>query len=308
MELYFNCLSFAAVYKLYDERYITYAVRENSEVRIKLFCVDPSFLLKKTCDKVRASVFFSATLLPLNYFRDILGGSDEDYTIRLVSPFERDNLCLVAADNISTKYKDRQDSYVLVMDYIKAVISSKTGNYFVFFPSFEYMKRVHALYVEAWPEDSVIVQTGGMKEEEREQFLQRFEDNPETSLTAFAVMGGIFSEGIDLVGDRLSGAIVVGVGLPQVCPERDIISGYFKKKNGLGFEYAYMFPGMNRVLQAAGRVIRTEQDRGVVLLLDERFLQWRYLELFPPEWSEHLRVSSTKAAEKAVDEFWNKYS
>lgn len=307
LELYFNCLSFIAVYKLYDERYITYTVREGNEVGLKLFCVDPSYLLSKACDKVRSSIFFSATLLPLNYFRDILGGSEDDYTMRLVSPFERNRLCLAAADNISTKYKDREDSYALVAEYVKAAVSRKTGNYFVFFPSFEYMNKVHSLYVEAWPGDRVILQNNSMSEDEREQFLQMFEEDPQISLVAFAVMGGIFSEGIDLAGDRLSGAVVVGVGLPQVCAERDIICSYFREKNGLGFEYAYMFPGMNRVLQAAGRVIRTEQDKGFVLLLDERFVQRRYLELFPTEWSGYLRVSSTEAAGRAVEEFWKQW-
>jgi DNA excision repair protein ERCC-2 len=304
LELYFNCLSFSAVFKLYDERYVTYVVRESSEVHLKLFCTDPSYLLGKACSKVRSSVFFSATLLPLNYFRDILGGTSEDYTMRLSSPFDRNNLCLAVADNVSTKYKDREESCVLVADYIKAAVSRKTGNYFVFFPSFEYMKKVYALYSELWPEDRIILQGGAMKEDERDHFLAMFEEAPETTLIAFAVMGGIFSEGIDLAGERLSGAVVVGVGLPQVCAERDIISRYFREKNGMGFEYAYMFPGMNKVLQAAGRVIRTESDRGLVLLLDERFLQRRYLELFPPEWAGYLRVSSAEAAENEIARFW----
>jgi len=304
MELYFNCLSFLTVYRLCDERYVTYAVREDTNVTLKLFCVDPSYLLRKTYSKGRATVFFSATLLPLKYFQDMLGGQEEDGAIRLPSPFDPKNLQVMAA-RVSTRYRDRERNDSLVARYIKGAVQQKTGNYFVFFPSYEYMRNVYALYRETWPQDRVIIQESGMSEGEREDFLSIFTDGPDQTLIAFAVMGGIFSEGIDLAGDRLAGAIFGGVGLPQITIEREVIHGYFKEKMGDGYPYAYMFPGMNRVLQAAGRVIRTEEDKGFILLLDDRFLHRRYLDLFPREWAGYARVQSPEEVERVLKFFWH---
>lgn len=306
MDLFFSCTSFLAVYKLCDKRYVTYIIREDNEIKLKLFCVDPSFLLRKACNKGRSAIFFSGTLQPLPFYKDILGGDDEDRTICLTSPFSPENLCLMVAGNISTRYKDRQDSYENVAQYIKTAVELRTGNYFVFFPSFEYMRNVYDRYSVLWPEDYTILQDSYMKDIDREAFLSSFIGNPTRTLIAFAVMGGIFSEGIDLTGDRLSGAIVIGVGLPQLSPERDIITKHFDESKGLGFEYAYMFPGMNRVLQAAGRVIRAEEDRGFVLLLDDRFLHRRYLNLFPIEWDGYIRVFSPETVSNIMSDFWTR--
>lgn len=304
LELFFGCRAFIAVSNLYDERYVTYVTRANDEVILKLFCLDPSYLLRNACNKGRAAVFFSGTLQPLHFYKDMLGGEEDDRIIYLPSPFPPENLCVVAAGNISTKYKDRQDSCELLARYIRKAVELKTGNYFVFFPSFEYMRNVYELYSSLWPGEQIIVQDPNMSETERKDFLSCFCENPIRSLTAFAVMGGIFSEGIDLVGERLAGAVIVGVGLPQLSLERDLIRDYFNRTKGLGFEYAYMFPGMNRVLQAAGRVIRTQQDRGFVLLLDGRFLQRRYLSLYPGEWRYYRRVGSPEEASKVIADFW----
>jgi DNA excision repair protein ERCC-2 len=303
MDLFFSCRTFLSVYKLYDERYVTYATREDSEVKLKLFCVDPSYLLRKACDKSRSAIFFSATLQPLSFYRDMLGGEETDRTMCLSSPFPLENLCLMAAGNVSTRYRDRPESYDSIARYIKAA-TKRRGNYLVFFPSFEYMRNVYELYRNLWPDDYTIIQETHMDDNDREQFLEGFEDKPNQSMIAFAVMGGIFSEGIDLTGDRLSGAVVVGVGLPQISPERDIIARHFAKLNGLGFEYAYMYPGMNRVLQAAGRVIRTAQDRGFVLLIDDRFLHKRYLSLFPPQWQHYHKVYSPDTVSNILSQFW----
>lgn len=304
LELYFQCLSFIKIGELYDERYVTYITCEVKDIRLKLFCLDPSFLLKEALKRSKSTVLFSATLTPLEYFREILGGLEDDYIMRLGSPFDREKLCLMIAADVSTKYMDRKNSYLRIVEYIKAVTLQKTGNYFVFFPSFEYMREVSDLYKEMFPEDRIIIQQGAMNEEERESFLDSFKSGCNTTLIGFAVMGGIFSEGVDLAGDRLSGALIVGVGLPQLNPERDIIMSYFKKKNGLGYEYAYMYPGMNKVLQAAGRVIRTEEDRGIVMLIDGRFLTGRYLDLFPKEWSSYIKVWTPFETKRKLSGFW----
>lgn len=304
LELYFNVLSFIKISEMYDERYVTYAEKQGNEVRLKLFCLDPSYLLGEAIKRGKSAAFFSATLTPLTYFREILGGCEEDYIMQLSSPFDRNNLCLCIADSVSTKYKDRENTYDIVVEYIRTLVLQNKGNYLVFFPSYKYMNDVYELFSERYADINTIIQSNTMNEAERETFLESFNTELDSTLVGFAVLGGIFSEGIDLTGERLVGAVIVGVGLPQICLERDIIKGYFDEKNKLGFEYAYMYPGMNKVLQAAGRVIRTENDRGVVLLIDKRFSYSYYQKLFPREWNTNNRIRKLKDIEKSLNSFW----
>ncbi len=304
MDLYFQCRAFVAAAGLYDERYTAFLSRKRDDVSIKLLCIDPSCLIRKVCNKNRSAVFFSGTLQPMNYYRDVLSGESEDQTLCLPSPFKQENLCLMISGEISTRYRDRKNSYEGIAKYIKTAIAQKTGNYLVYFPSFEYLNNVLEVYKATWPQDYIIVQHSRMDDDERQSFLNKFEEIPNKTMVAFAVMGGIFSEGIDLTGERLSGAIVVGVGLPQISMERDLILEYYKKLNGKGFEYAYMLPGLNRVMQAAGRVIRTADDKGFVLLLDDRFLHRRYLEQFPEEWQHYVRLTSSDQVSCILSRFW----
>ncbi len=304
LEFYFDLLRFIKISEFYDERYVTYIEEEDKGITIKLFCVDTSYLLNETLKRGKAAIFFSATLTPLDYYKNILGGDDGDYIIRFPSPFPKDNLCLLIGDKISTKYKDRQSTYLDVVEYIEEFISQKKGNYFVFFPSYKYMEDVCIHFVERNPEVKTIIQENFMGEKEREDFLNSFSLDGKDTMIAFAVLGGVFSEGIDLIGDRLIGAIIVGVGLPMICPERDIIREYFQKENGLGYEYAYMYPGMNKVLQAAGRVIRSEKDRGALLLIDERFGSIKYKRLYPKEWHHYNRVINPISIGLSLKKFW----
>ncbi len=304
LEVYFESIAFTRMADFYDERYVTFIESRANDVRVKLFCLDPSYLLADAVKRGKAAVFFSATLTPVSYFMDILGGDEEDYNINLASPFDMDNLCLIVNDNISTRYKNRDKSYDKIVDIIWSTISKKIGNYVVFFPSYKYMNEVYTRFTEQYPETDTIIQETSMTEEERENFLNRFQSGGEKNLVSFSVLGGIFSEGIDLKGDRLIGAIIVGVGLPQVSPEQDIIMNYFQNKNAMGFENAYMYPGMNKVLQAAGRVIRSEQDVGTVILLDERFSNGSYRRLFPRHWEHALRIQDTGQLGKRLEQFW----
>ncbi|MDD4503808.1 MAG: ATP-dependent DNA helicase [Clostridiaceae bacterium] len=306
LELYFEAFSFLRIYEIFDERYTAYVELSGSDVRLKLFCLDPSKLLSEITGRVKASVFYSATLTPLHYFKDILGGSEQDYNMKLGSPFKNSNLSLTIAQNVSTKYMEREKSLSDIADYIKAVVDSRKGNYLVFFPSYKYMNDVYMLFMAKYPGVEAILQQPAMQEEEKENFLQCFRQDSEKGMVGFAVMGGMFSEGIDLVGERLIGAVIVGVGLPQVCFERDIIMEFFKHKNSMGFEYAYMYPGMNKVMQAAGRVIRSESDRGVVLLIDERFVSRRYTCIFPQEWLYNNRVKSHQELMRILEKFWSR--
>lgn len=304
LDMYFELLGYLRIAEYYDEKFVTYAESNEKDVSIKIFCLDPSHVLSETLKWGRSAVFFSGTLTPLKYFKEILGGKEEDYAMKLPSPFDRQNLCLVIAGNISTRYKNRNNSLIDIVKYIEEATKRKRGNYFIFFPSYEYMMMVYEKFIERNGDIYVFIQKPSMNEKEREEFLQEFTDVEETKL-AFAVTGGMFSEGIDLIGNKLIGAINVGVGLPQICLERNIIKDYFQDKNGLGFEYAYMYPGMNKVLQAAGRVIRTEKDRGMVLLIDDRFLTPEYMELFPYEWKHFKRVNSKEKLKFVLNEFWN---
>lgn len=302
IELYFSMITYMNIWELYDEHYVTSMENKDRDKIIKLYCVDSSYLLKQALLRGKSSIFFSATLTPLEYHMDLLGGNKDDYHIRLSSPFPRENLCLMIRDNISTRYKDRERTYIDVVKSIESLVLRKKGNYFVFFPSYIYMKSIYEVLVDRNPNLNLIIQEADMPETEREDFLNKF--SKEDDLIAFAVMGGIFSEGIDLVGEKLIGAIIIGVGLPQICFERNIIKDYFNHHIEQGFEYAYIYPGMNKVLQAAGRVIRSEEDKGVILLIDDRFSNYRYRQLFPSEWAHYKRVSSRINIDSVLDEFW----
>ncbi len=300
LEAYFKVLDFMRIFELYDERYTTYIKQDRNDTTLKLFCLDPSFLLMEACKRADCSIMFSATLTPINYFREILGGEEGDYLAVLPSPFQRENLRLMIEPSISTKYNAREKSYEAIADRIFHFISQKQGNYFVFFSSYDYMITVRDIFINKYGDIKIISQERDMSDEKRAEYLEKFNDSEK--FLAFAVMGGVFSEGIDLVGDKLIGAIIVGVGLPLITYERNIIKEYYEEQKGCGFDYAYVYPGMNKVLQAAGRVIRTEQDKGAVLLIDDRFITNKYLSLFPWEWG-HYRIMGNRN-NRDLEGFW----
>lgn len=303
LEVYYDSLHFMKITELYDDKYVTCFNKSSADFRIKLFCIDPSKLLRDVMDKGRASILFSATLSPMEYFIGMLSGGDAR-SLTIPSPFPKENLCVYVDDSISTKYKTRQFSYDKIAKAVLDTVTARPGNYMVFFPSFEYLNEVYYRFMGISHGIRTLYQTPGMSEAARQEFLLEFENTGESSLAGFAVMGGVFGEGIDLTGDRLSGAIIVGVGLPQICNERNIIRRHFDEQAGNGFEYAYTYPGINRVLQAAGRVIRTEEDMGVVILLDERFSYHIYRELLPPEWSPIARASDGCSLTDVLNDFW----
>ena len=253
-----------------------------------------------------STIFFSATLLPVNYYKELLSGDIEDYAIYVDSPFNPHNRLISVGKDVSSKYTRRnKNEYIKILDIVKAVVSGCKGNYMVFFPSYKLMNDVYELAVleGMTKECEIFCQTGNMKEQEREEFLAAFESDREKMLIGFCVLGGIFSEGIDLKNERLIGSIIVGTGLPMVCSEREILKNFYDNNKRNGFDYAYRYPGMNKVLQAAGRVIRTDDDFGVIALLDERFLQRDYQALFPREWSK-FEVIDSKNASDVVEHFW----
>ena len=305
LDLYFAISGFIRVAEQYDDCYVTCYEKIKKDVRLKLFCLDPSIQLGKALKRCQAAVFFSATMTPMGYFKTILGCDADATGFILPSPFPAENLKLIVYDRISTLYRQRNNTKQQVAQAIAGLVDQKTGNYLIFFPSYEYLMMVLEAFQTERPDDDVIVQAPGMGEHEREEFLNRFGRENHQTLIGFAVMGGIFGEGIDLVGDRLSGAVVVGVGLPGVSQEKELIRDYFATHHNAGFEYAYQYPGINRVLQAAGRVIRTETDRGVVLLIDQRYGTHRYRSLLPPEWHP-LKMHNEKQLTEALHKFWQR--
>lgn len=305
LDVYFNALNFIKISDLYDENYITYIEPYGHDLRYKLFCTDPSKLLGEGMKRGKSTVLFSATLTPIEYFKNILGGSEEDYKISIQSPFDGDRLCVMIAGNISTTFKRREGSYKKIAEYLGTLAQKKQGNYIAFFPSYKYLKEVHNVFETEFPDIITIVQRSDMDEEERQLFLKSFELPQVASMVGFAVMGGAFGEGIDLAGDKLIGAVIVGVGLPMLCLERDIICKHFNEINTMGFEYAYMYPGMNKVLQAVGRVIRTEEDKGIVLLIDDRFNRSEYKQLMPREWDKVYQIKNQSILDACIEKFWS---
>jgi Rad3-related DNA helicase len=255
-------------------------------------------------DRGRSAVLFSATLLPINYYMEQLGGKkEEDYAVYAPSSFMPENRLIMIGCDVSTKYTRRNEKeYQRILDYIRDFTGARTGNYMVFFPSYQLMQAITELAGDEL--EGLVIQSSNMTEAEKELFLEEFVEDPEKSRIGFCVMGGIFSEGIDLKSNRLIGAVIVGTGLPMVCNERELFRGYFDQKNGEGFDYAYLYSGMNKVLQSAGRVIRTKDDRGAILLLDERFTQKQYYNLFPREWFPNTAVTIS-TMKKVLAEFWD---
>ena len=309
LELYFDVRTFIGVYEVLDESYMIYSeLGGDDKFYLHLFCVNPAGRLKEYLEKGASTIFFSATLLPIHYYKKLLSTVTDDYTIYAESPFDTEHRLLMLGTDVSTRYKLRGTlMYRKYAEYLLKVAEAKAGNYIAFFPSYRFMEEVYeeflALLEEKGGDVEYVMQSQYMSEKAREIFLENFEEDRENSLMGFCVLGGIFSEGIDLTEDKLIGAVIVGTGLPQVCRERELLRQYFDGQGVKGFDYAYLYPGMNKVLQAAGRVIRTDEDRGVILLLDDRFADRRYRETFPREWASYSFCNGENASEK-IRKFW----
>ena len=305
-EFYLNVRNFLNIHELVDSHYVIYSEHtEDGRFMLKLYCVDPSLNLQSCINKGNATIFFSATLLPIQYYKSLLSTKEDNYAVYAETAFTEEQKLLLVGRDVSSKYTRRnQTEFSKIASYIKKTALTKQGNYMVFFPSYKMMQQVYEAFLELDTEEiDIVLQEIGMKEEAREFFLAEFAKERRHSLVAFCVMGGIFGEGIDLKHEQLIGAIVVGTGLPQISNEREILMHYYEERSGQGFDYAYRYPGMNKVLQAAGRVIRTTEDVGVIELLDERFLQSDYRALFPREW-ENFDICTVENVEEKVEAFW----
>ncbi len=353
LEYYFNLARYLDTYDRSDvDHYMTYVsydgrVTDGDGFMIKIFCIDPGAELKRCMEQGVASVLFSATFLPIQYYKKLLGGTPDDYEAYAKSVFDDEKRLVMVGNQVTSKYTRRGPAeYRNIASYIHEITSVKKGKYMVFLPSHAFLKEVSECYIDEYGDESgvdIVIQENIMRERDREKFLNIFlntedvdfedigidveisdedmydisfksfasdhvendenEENGSKTIIGFCVMGGIFSEGIDLKNDALIGVIIVGTGLPQVGNERDIIKRHFDNAGENGFDYAYRFPGMNKVLQAAGRVIRTSEDTGVIALLDERFGQLNYKRLFPREW-KNIKTVSIADAGVITEEFW----
>ena len=306
LDFYFQVRAFLEIYEELDDSYEIY-VQHDREGRfaLKLYCIHTADKIGQCLEKGRASILFSATLLPVQYYMELLSGKPEDYAVYAKSTFDPAKKKVLLGLDVSTKYTRRTPAeYQKIASYIRQITDSRQGNYLVFFPSYKMMTDVRAYFEAEMQDDTEILeQSMHMSEAQREEFLEQFQERESGTLIGFCVMGGIFGEGIDLKKDRLIGAIVVGPGLPQVCNEREILKQYYDRRDMDGFDHAYRYPGMNKVMQSAGRVIRTDEDTGVIVLLDERFGQAQYRSSFPREWADYETCTLRNVKEK-LERFW----
>lgn len=299
----YKMTDFATRLSLYSERFCTFfELMPGGDMRLASVCLDPSEIIRAKLSKGESAVMFSATLQPIDYYRDVLGGGKYDGVLEVTSPFDQSHLCVTVMDKIRTSLSARDESLFDVCEVIYETASAKKGNYMVFSPSFSYSKKLYDAFSENYPEFHSIYQRRDMTVGEKEKFLSHFRVGERT--VGFCVLGGIYSEGIDLCGDALIGAVVVGVGIPQISNEREALREYYDDRSGSGTEYAYIYPGMNRVMQAAGRVIRSEQDRGVIVLIDERFSERAYRKIFPEHWRSLRYAGDVGALSALLNRFW----
>lgn len=302
--LYFDLMSFLKISEYYDDHFTFLVELANHELQFKIFCLDPAHFIKQKLDFGKGSVLFSATLSPVQYYQNLLVGHTDDLTFRQSSPFNQNQFQVLVADYLPMTYKYRSQVVDSLCELIKKATDIKAGNYFCFFPSFSYMEEVYQRYIQLYPEAEVLIQSRELKDVEKEAFLANFQAQNEQVVLGFCVLGGVFSEGIDLKKNRLIGSIIVSVGLPQISKEQEELKNYFDEKNQQGFYYIYQLPGFNKIMQAAGRVIRTEEDRGVILLIDQRFSRKDYMQLYPTHWSKGVVVHDLSSMLNQLKQFW----
>lgn len=303
--LYFDLMSFLKISEYYDDHFTFLVELVNHELQFKIFCLDPAHFIKQKLDFGKGSVLFSATLSPVQYYQNLLVGHTDDLTFRQSSPFNQNQFQVLVADYLPMTYKYRSQVVDSLCELIKKATDIKAGNYFCFFPSFSYMEEVYQRYIQLYPEAEVLIQSRELKDVEKEAFLANFQAQNEQVVLGFCVLGGVFSEGIDLKKNRLIGSIIVSVGLPQISKEQEELKNYFDEKNQQGFYYIYQLPGFNKIMQAAGRVIRTEEDRGVILLIDQRFSRKDYMQLYPTHWSKGVVVHDLNSMLNQLKQFWH---
>ena len=288
----------------FDDAFELFIFYDGDKLSSKVFCLDTGALIKERISLGRASVFFSATLSPIEYYRSVLGADRSASSITLDSPFAKEQLRVFVMDKISTRTSERERTLPAVCRAIAATLSARRGNYIIFAPSYSYAEALYKLFSLKYPKIRAIYQKPSMTNEEKENFLGEFSNPGRSYLVAFCVLGGIYSEGIDLSGEKLIGSVIVGIGMPSLSFEREAIAAFYDERMDAGRQYAYIYPGMNKVLQAAGRVIRTERDRGIIVLIDDRFDDPIYKKTAPKLWGKMKFLSDAKELKEELEAFW----
>ena len=284
---YFEAIQFGRIAELFDEHFLfDISKREPGSKRalsrLTLRNVVPAGFVRPRLTAARSTVLFSATLNPRHFYRDLLGLPDTTAWVDVDSPFQRSQLQVQIASHVSTRFNHRQASLAPIVELLAGQFQARPGNYLAFFSSFDYLQQVAQLLVDTHPLIPMWQQSRGMAEADRQGFLERF--TPDSQGIGFAVLGGAFGEGIDLPGARLIGAFIATLGLAQVNPVNEQLKQRMGLLFGAGYDYTYLYPGMQKVVQAAGRVIRGTEDRGVVVLIDDRFAEPRIQQLLPAWW------------------------
>ncbi|MBQ9086099.1 MAG: ATP-dependent DNA helicase [Clostridia bacterium] len=295
---------YLSVGEYFDRGFLCYVELFGGDLTVKTYCLDPSPTMDALLNRASAAVLFSATLTPSEYFCDVLGGAKQATHVSLPSPFDPDRLQVAVADYLSTRLEDREKNYARYASVIAATVSAAPGNYIAYFPSYQCLEGVLKRFKKKYPRVETVAQKPGMGIREKEEFLGAFRSDEGHLRVGFCVLGGAFSEGVDLPGNRLIGAIVFGVGLPGLSNERNMIQEYFDQTAGQGYDYAYTYPGMNQVLQAVGRVIRRDGDRGVAVLVDDRYATPRYRSLFPAHWQGVQYAGNASSLAEIMRRFW----
>jgi len=304
-DFYFNAKDLLKKSEYFSDNFKVLCEKVGANISYRILCLDPSDILEEKQSMAKASVLFSATLTPSEYYMQTLGLREKSEYLSIPSPYDKDNFSLTVFDRLSTRYKDRRETLYALSEIVSSAIKAKKGNYMIFFPSYKYMEELHGFFTVMHPDVDTIVQTKGMTDAQKSAFVARFDENNRETLVGFCVLGGVYAEGIDLVGERLIGSIVVGVGMPKLSSERNILTEHYNEKDLEGMMYSYVYPGMTRVMQAVGRVIRSEEDRGIAILIDDRFATPQYRSLFPEQWRHAIFVSQPKTLKMLLDGFWN---
>lgn len=307
-DYYYYLKKFRQSLEIFDSGFEFFIFLYGDEIRAKCFCIDPANEISKRIKKGTSAVFFSGTLSPLYYYKATLGNDRAARTLEIDSPFSEEQLHVSIIDSVSTRLEEREDTLNAVCRVIAATVSAKRGNYMIFSPSFAYSERLARVFSAKYPKIKVLSQTKNMSAKEKSDFLKEFEKESDSYLIGFCVMGGIYSEGIDLAGESLIGAVIVGIGIPSLSYEREAMAAYYNDKYEEGKQFAYIYPGINRVLQAAGRVIRREEDRGVIVLIDDRFDDPIYKSVIPKHWSGIRYIADPKLLREELDEFWKTHN
>ncbi len=304
IDFYFKLVKFTNLLAEDGDEFAHLVERTNDGIKLKIFCKDPSRFLNKIFDSAHATIALSATLEPFEFYEKTLGFPQKRTAhLSLPSPFPRENRKIMVISEVDTSYKRRADHYERIAETVAQIADAGDGNFLALFPSYAFLREVS----ERMPPTAkrVMIQRNDMTDYERNAILDILRERSRKGNLILAVSGGMYAEGIDYQGDMLSGVMVIGPALPQVSFEQELLKQYYDEQYGAGFEFAYLIPGMTRVVQSAGRVIRSETDTGIIALLCKRFTQEMYTRYFPADWYEETpRELVTKKAASEVKSFF----